>query len=48
VVGLYTDEATLKRIGTPALGAALLTSIAIFTWALSIADGETAEEAAPA
>jgi hypothetical protein len=34
VLGLYHDTTTLKRIGTPALGTALLLSIAAFTWAI--------------
>jgi hypothetical protein len=39
-VGLYTDESVFKQIGTPALGAALLFSIALFTYALTVAGGD--------
>jgi hypothetical protein len=46
VVGLYADDVTLKRIGTPVLGTALLTSIVIFSYALSLSN-EEAEPAAP-
>jgi hypothetical protein len=48
VVGLYTDEVTLKRIGTPALGTAILVSIALFTYALSFSDEEAEPAAATA
>jgi hypothetical protein len=44
MVGLYTEETTLKRIGTPVLGGALLVSVALFTWALSFS-GEEPEAA---
>ena len=36
VVGLFQDETTLKRIGTPALGSALLVAIAFFIWAIVV------------
>lgn len=46
VIGLFADDVTLKRIGTPTLGTALLVSIALFTYALSLSDEETEPAAA--
>lgn len=45
VLGLYHDVTTLKRIGTPALGIALLSSIAAFLWAIVTRGGTDAETA---
>ena len=48
MIGLYHEETTLKRIGTPVLGAALLTGIAFFIYALIAPDDETTAQTAPA
>lgn len=40
VLGLYHDETTLKRIGTPALGSALLLTLVAFTFSIVTPDGE--------
>lgn len=44
MVGLYADEVTLKRIGTPVLGIALFVSIALFAYALSLSSDHEAPE----
>jgi hypothetical protein len=43
MVGLYGDNTTLKRIGTPILGASLLSGIAFFLYAL-VSPGEQGAE----
>jgi hypothetical protein len=40
VLGLYNDTTTLKRIGTPALGTALLVAIGFFLWAILVPERE--------
>jgi hypothetical protein len=47
MVGLYQDDVTLKRIGTPILGTALLTGVAFFIYSL-LAPAEDEPAGAPA
>jgi hypothetical protein len=47
VLGLYNDTTTLKRIGTPALGTALLVAIGFFLWAILVPEEEEPEEREP-
>ncbi len=44
VLGLYTDTTTLKRIGTPALGTALLVGILSFTYAIVTPDPDSTDD----